>query len=348
MSEVVAVIPAHNEEACIANAIRGLTCQTVPPDRIVVVADNCTDATAGTARAHGTEVFETTGNTDKKAGALNQFLRQLPMPDPGARILVTDADSVLDPSFVETALDVLADPRYGGVGGVFRGDPGAGFVGHLQRNEYARYARDVRRRRGRCLVLTGTAAMFPAAVLAQVTAGRRDGTLPRGDGAGGVYDTRVMTEDNELSFAIMHLGFKLLAPRGCTLTTEVMPTWRTLWEQRRRWKAGAVQNCIQYGVTRVTARYWGRQLFTLAGIVVTFLYLATIAASLAVGGIHVQPVWAAASGVFVVERSLSVRDRGWRQMLLSASMYELALDFFLQACHIAAYFRVLTNRAKVW
>ncbi|WP_425826110.1 glycosyltransferase [Streptomyces fractus] len=348
MSEVVAVIPAHNEAPCIANAIRGLATQSVPPDRIVVVADNCTDSTAAISRGHGAGVFETTGNTAKKAGALNQFLRQLPMPDPDARILVTDADSVLDPTFIETALGVLADSRYGGVGGVFRGDQGAGFVGHLQRNEYARYARDVRRRRGRCLVLTGTAAMFPVRVLNRITAGRRNGTLPSGDGEGGVYDTRVMTEDNELSFAIMHLGFKILAPRGCTLTTEVMPTWQTLWEQRRRWKAGAVQNCIQYGITRVTARYWGRQLFTMLGIVVTLLYLATIAASLSLGGFHVHPMWAAASGVFIAERAISVRDRGWRQMLLSASMYELVLDFFLQTCHIAAYFRVLTNRAKVW
>ena len=49
-----------------------------PPDRVVVIADNCTDATVEVAREHGVEVVETVGNTEKKAGALNQQLRRLP------------------------------------------------------------------------------------------------------------------------------------------------------------------------------------------------------------------------------------------------------------------------------
>ncbi len=62
------------------------------------------------------------------------------------------------------------DKKAGAVGGVFRGGPGGGFVGHLQRNEYARYARDVRRLHGKCLVVTGTAALFRARTLRVVSA----------------------------------------------------------------------------------------------------------------------------------------------------------------------------------
>ena len=43
-------------------------------DRVVVVADNCTRRTAEIAREHGADVFTTIGNTEKKAGALNQAL----------------------------------------------------------------------------------------------------------------------------------------------------------------------------------------------------------------------------------------------------------------------------------
>src|SRR5690606_31641048 len=150
-------------------------------------------------------------------------------------VLVQDADSVLDPGFVTTALVHLAGSRrLAAVGGTFRGQDGGGLAGHLQRNEYARYARDVRRLKGQCLVVTGTAAMLKVRALRAISRARLDGTLPAGDGRGGVYDTTVLTEDNELTFALMHLGFKVLSPKGCTLTTEVMPTWRELWNQRLR------------------------------------------------------------------------------------------------------------------
>ena len=44
---------------------------------MVVVADNCTDDTADIARKNGAEVFTTVGNTEKKAGALNQALSEM-------------------------------------------------------------------------------------------------------------------------------------------------------------------------------------------------------------------------------------------------------------------------------
>ncbi|MFE6890728.1 glycosyltransferase [Streptomyces sp. NPDC057694] len=346
--ELVAVIPAHDEQDRIGTALAGLRQQTVPPDRIVVVADNCADGTADLARAAGAEVFATEGNRHKKAGALNQLLATLlpTLADTDA-VLVTDADCALDPAFLAVARDHLAR-GYGGVGGVFRGDGGGGFVGHLQRNEYARYARDVARLKGRCLVLTGTAAVFPVHVLREISRARRSGALPAGDGTGGIYDTTVLTEDNELTFAIRHLGYEVISPAGCTLVTEVMPTWRDLWRQRLRWKRGAVENCFQYGMTRITWRYWGRQLLTFLGVLVTFVYLGTIVWALASDGLHVQPFWIAVTGIFVVERVVTVRLRGWRQMLVAASMYELVLDFFLQACHGKAYADVLLRRRRAW
>jgi len=346
--QLVALLPAHNEQESLPAAIAGLRGQTSPPDRIVVVSDNSTDATASVGRDLGVEVVETVGNTDKKAGALNQVLgRLLPTLSDDDVVLVQDADSLLDPHFLEAALFYLRR-GYGGVGGVFRGGEGGGFVGHLQRNEYARYARDVNRLNGKCLVITGTAALFRVRVLRQVVEARLSGRLPAGDGRGGVYDTTVLTEDNELTFALLHLGHRIISPVQCTLVTEVMQTWGDLWRQRLRWKRGAVENCIQYGLTRVTWRYWGRQLFTMLGCLVSIVYLGTVAWSLAGGGLRVHPFWLAVSIVFVVERVVTVRYRGWRQMLLAATMYELLLDYFLQACHVKAYWDSLTRKTKSW
>ena len=42
---VTVLIPAHNEAACIADTIASLRSQSHQPERIIVVADNCTDDT---------------------------------------------------------------------------------------------------------------------------------------------------------------------------------------------------------------------------------------------------------------------------------------------------------------
>ncbi|MFI2362285.1 glycosyltransferase family 2 protein [Promicromonospora sp. NPDC019610] len=348
---VVALIPAHNESGGITGTVAALSRQTRPPDQVLVVSDNSTDDTVELARRTGAHVTETVGNRHKKAGALNQALSTvLPRLQDDDFVLVQDADSVLDPGFVESALTHLAaDDKLGAVGGVFRGQDGGGFVGHLQRNEYARYARDVRRLQGKCLVVTGTAAVFRVSTLRHVRAARLSHQIPAGDGHGGIYDTTVLTEDNEISFALMHLGYKILSPRGCTLTTEVMPTWRQLWNQRLRWKRGAIENCAQYGLTRVTAPYWGRQVVSVLGILVTAAYLATIIWSLvAFGSLDIQPFWLALTGVFVVERVITLRDRGTVRQMIAATLYELPFDLFLQACHGKAYLDTVMNRERRW
>jgi cellulose synthase/poly-beta-1,6-N-acetylglucosamine synthase-like glycosyltransferase len=345
---VVALIPAHNEEDQIANAIRSLHEQDVPPDLIIVCADNCTDATAAGAERSGAFVFETVANEHKKAGALNQALDiLLPELEDEDAVLVMDADSILLPTFLTKAAEFLAD-GYGGVGGVFTGRSGGGFVGMLQRNEYARYARDVARLGGKVLVLTGTATMFSARTLRHVVSARSEGLLPGGEPK--VYDTTVLTEDNELTLALLHLGYKVLSPKGCSLTTEVMESWRDLYRQRLRWKRGALENLRDYGLTRVTASYWGRQLMTFLGIVVTLGYLLSLTQSLAVDGtVHWHPLWLAVTGIFIAERVVTVRARGPLQMALAGTLVvEMSFDIFLQAVHAKAIWDTLIGKERKW
>ncbi|MGV1009264.1 MAG: glycosyltransferase family 2 protein [Dermatophilaceae bacterium] len=358
MSAVVTLVPAHNEQSQIGSTLDALLAQSRPPDRIVVVADNCTDATVRIAEAvPGVEVFQTQGNRHKKAGALNQVLAVLlPELDGDDVVLVQDADSQLDRGFVAAGMAELERrPRLGAVGGTFRAAAlpqqagvGARMLLHLQDNEYARYARDVRRLDGRCLVVTGTAAMFRVTTLTALSTARLQGRLPAGDGNGGIYDTQVLTEDNELSFAIMHLGYEILAPASMTLKTETMMTWRQLWRQRLRWKRGAIENCVQYGLTRITWRYWGRQLYTMLGILVTAMYLGSLLWSTVHGGVHMQGFWLAVTGVFCLERIITLHDRGWPRAFVSGLMYELPYDLFLQATHAKAYVDAMTNKKKDW
>jgi cellulose synthase/poly-beta-1,6-N-acetylglucosamine synthase-like glycosyltransferase len=356
-TRVITLVPAHNEEAAIPLALDSLAAQTRRPDLVILVADNCSDATTELVRRRGDAVVLTSfGNSDKKAGALNQVLdRLLPALQGTDAVLVMDADSALDPTFIEGALARLGTEMgdrhggtIGGVGGTFRGGRGGGFVGMLQRNEYARYARDVRRLKGRALVLTGTAALFTVTALRDVITARRDGRLPGASGQ--VYDTHVLTEDNELTLALLHLGYRILSPRECLLETEVMTTWRDLWRQRLRWKRGALENLVDYGFTRVTWRYWGRQLVTHIGVIVTVAYLATIAYSATWGGgVRLHPIWLAVTAVFVAERIVTVRDRGPLQMLLAATLLvEMAFDLFLQLVQARAFYDTVTRARRSW
>jgi cellulose synthase/poly-beta-1,6-N-acetylglucosamine synthase-like glycosyltransferase len=339
---VIVLIPSYNEEGCIGDALYSVWTQSRLPDRVIVVADNCSDGTAAVARIWDAEVYETVNNRHKKAGALNQALGDvlLGLKDEDA-VLVMDADSLLDEKFVEHALRKLSCGSYGGVGGTFSGRSGGGFVGMLQRNEYARYARDVRRKKGKVLCLTGTAALLRVDALKKVAASR-----PSGE----VYDTEILTEDFELTLRLKHLGYDVVSPKECTLSTEVMETWGDLARQRLRWKRGAVENLIQYGLTRITLEHWARQIVTMLGIVVTLLYLSTLFWAVAVQhSLHFYPIWVGLTVVFVVERVISVRRRGLRMSMLAALLIvEMPLDLFLQAVHLKAYWQTIFKAQRSW
>ena len=252
---ITVLIPAHNEEGCISETLASLKSQSHPPARIIVVADNCTDATVRLAHEAGVDVHETVDNDKKKAGALNQAIaRILPGMGDNDCVMVMDADTTLDPGFLEAAVRRLTDDRaLMAVGGLFYGEEGNGLIGLFQRNEYTRYQRELKRRRGRVFVLTGTASVFRSRALRAV-AEERGRNLP--GVPGDVYDTIALTEDNELTLALKSLGALMISPPDCTVVTEVMPSWRALWAQRLRWQRGALENLGAYGLRPSTFRYW--------------------------------------------------------------------------------------------
>jgi poly-beta-1,6-N-acetyl-D-glucosamine synthase len=260
---------------------------------------------------------------------------------------VMDADTVLTPAFLRVAAGALeASPALDAVGGVFFGEPGAGLIGQLQRNEYARYSRDISRRQARVFVLTGTASLFRAETLGAV-AQARSRNLP-GD-AGKVYDTVALTEDNELTLAVRSLGADLLSPQECRVRTELMPTWGDLWRQRERWQRGALENIGAYGWTSATARYWFQQIAIGYGTVALWAFFAVTAISVAAGVLVVFPFWIAVGAVFWVERVTTVWRFGWVPRLLAATLVvELAYDVFLQAVYVKSLIDIATGRARQW
>ncbi len=343
------LIPAHNEADRISATLSSLRAQEEPPERIIVVADNCTDATEALAREAGVEVFPTRDNADKKAGALNQALRKV-LPEQGENdtVMIMDADTVLDQGYLAAARRRMTEDRaLMAVGGLFYGEEGHGLMGLFQRNEYVRYSRDIARRRGRVFVLTGTASVFRPRGLRTV-AQRRGSLLPgrRGD----VYDTTALTEDNELTLALKSLGALMVSPAPCTVVTEVMPTWRALWAQRLRWQRGALENLGAYGMTWQTSRYWSQQL----GIGYGVLALATYFLLFTLMVVSLDswvwfPFWLGLGGVFAVERVVSVWSGGWRARLLGATLFpELFYASFLNVVYVKGVADIALGREAQW
>ena len=111
---------------------------------------------------------------------------------------------------------------------------------------------------------TGTATLFSARALRDVKRARSTGELPSGLG---VYDVAALTEDNELTPALKHLGYRCALAEDMYGRHPVLPTTvARLFHQRLRWQRGALKNLLAYGMTR-QALPWtsGRQLLTYVG-----------------------------------------------------------------------------------
>lgn len=343
------LVPAHNEAEAITNTLASLFDQSRPPERVIVVADNCTDDTVALARKAGAEVVESVENTHKKAGALNQALARI-LPDQGENdlVMVMDADTVLDAGFLAAAVRRMTEDRaLMAIGGLFYGEDGKGLIGQFQRNEYTRYARDLRRRRGRVFVLTGTATVFRPRALRTV-ADERGKALP--GVPGDVYDTLALTEDNEITLALKTLGGLIISPGECTVVTEVMPTWRGLWVQRLRWQRGALENLGAYGMRSATFRYWAQQLGIGYGVIALTSYLAMMVLMVLSFDSWVWfPFWLGTGLVFTIERVLTVWRGGWRARILAASLFpELCYALFLDIVYLKGIIDMSLGHQAAW
>jgi len=95
------LVPAHDEELLIAGCLRSLLQMTYPATqrRIIVIADNCSDGTAGIARNEGVETLQRVDPAlPGKPRAIAWALEQIDLSEWDACVIV-DADSTVAPAF---------------------------------------------------------------------------------------------------------------------------------------------------------------------------------------------------------------------------------------------------------
>jgi cellulose synthase/poly-beta-1,6-N-acetylglucosamine synthase-like glycosyltransferase len=97
---VAVLMPAHDEALNIREAVQRVRLDLRPQDRLLVVADNCSDDTAALARAAGAEVIERHDALRRGKGyALDFGMRHLALNPPDV-VVIVDADCSVRPGSI--------------------------------------------------------------------------------------------------------------------------------------------------------------------------------------------------------------------------------------------------------
>ena len=281
------IVPAHNEESGLDGTLRSVTAQLVAGDRLVVVADNCTDGTAERARAGGAECVERCDDQRRGKGyALAAGMDAL-RDDKPAVVVVIDADCRVQPrslgrlAAAAAAADAPVQCVY-----LLEPDPDAGAVGRV--SNFAFLVKNLVRQRGMMVLgqpalLQGTGMAFPWMVIdtAQLATGH-------------------ITEDLVIGLDMLERGH---SPRFCdsARVTSAQASPDAEVAQRTRWEHGYLATMLRRAPGLFRRGLLGRPelLGSAADLIVPplsllmLLYLAALALVTACVGVA---VWAESEG----------------------------------------------------
>lgn len=219
------IVPAHDEEAGIGATVASLRAAPFDPQpEIIVVADNCTDATADAARRAGATVLERRDPARRgKSFALDYGVHAVRQRDhhPDA-IIVVDADSTVSTNFFraisgrlaagDEAIQVAYDPA-----------PSPASVARLRKVGFALVHRA--RPLGASRLGLGTGIKGNGFALAWRLV--REGLPGHG-----------LAEDASLTLALARRGVAVRFEPRATIWGEMAPTYAAASTQDRRWERG--------------------------------------------------------------------------------------------------------------
>jgi poly-beta-1,6-N-acetyl-D-glucosamine synthase len=343
---VIALVAAHDEEASIGATVDALLMQGRRPDRVVVIADNCSDATADVARAAGAEVLELTANQHRKSGALNAGFSLL---ENEADLFVTvDADTVLPPDAVGAWVEEFERNRLlAGCSAKFtmrlpEHGRWARLLTRLQRAEFAKWTDAALHRRDRSTtVLAGTACCLRVSALRDLVAST---------GRPGPWTYESLVEDFELTYRLRQLGWQTKVSASVRAYTDAMHTARSLWAQRMKWQSGTVADLRSFGFNRLTRRDWGQQAFGIVAALNRVAYCGLLVAGLAMNSLTFQWWWLLPTVVFMAndaKQALRIPERDKLDVVLAATLVGQELFAWIRAgWFFAAWMEVLLGRRK--
>lgn len=228
------IVPAHDEEAGIAATLAAVQAQLRPIDRLLVVADNCTDRTAAIARQAGAQCVERTCDEHRGKGFALAAGRDV-LRDGGAMpavVIVLDADCVPDPGALPL-LAAMAAREKAVLQGLYLldGKPGAGTIAGI--STFAFLVKNLVRQRGLRAVgspalLQGTGMAFPWPIFAAAQ-------LASGD----------LVEDLELGLTLAIAGVPVWFAESARFRSQASGI-AGLRTQRTRWEHGAMAVTLRF------------------------------------------------------------------------------------------------------
>lgn len=168
---IALVVPAHNEAGAVRAAVQAMRAASPEGTRILVVAHNCSDDTAGEALAGGAEVHRLDQPDKRGKGYALAGGRDALSLDPPEIVIVVDADCAPAPGSIATlAATARATGRPVQASYLFRPRPDAGPV--VQISNFAMLVKNLVRQRGgkrlgAAAPLTGSGMAFPWVLFAE-------------------------------------------------------------------------------------------------------------------------------------------------------------------------------------
>ncbi|AKF09430.1 glycosyltransferase family 2 protein [Sandaracinus amylolyticus] len=225
--KLAVVVPAHDEEGGIAACVHSLLACDAPPNgaRILVIADNCSDATAERARDAGAEVLERNDRANRGKGFALEMAFAHVLADPEIEaVLVVDADTEVAPGF----LVAMAAAFAGGADGVqsryLVANPEAGPKARLMNVAFLAFnvARPrARERFGLSVGILGNGFGLHRRVLDE---------LP--------YTARSVVEDLEYHLMLVRKGFAIRFVEETFVRADMPTSEEGIDTQRARWEGG--------------------------------------------------------------------------------------------------------------
>ncbi len=232
--QVTVLVPAYNESVNVEATLRSIMANHHSPHEVVVIDDGSTDDTASVARAVADTYEEgrirvISTKNQGKASALNLGLSMAN----GEVVVAIDGDTVLDPYCIGEVLRAFSSPRVGAVAGKI---VPATFRTILERFQALEYL--IGQAMDKTVIsCAGAVNIVPGAI----GAWRKDVAL-----AAGGYSKDTLVEDQDLTLAVLSLGYEVRYAPLAVAYTEVPRSLRALYLQRFRWTYGTFQCVYKY------------------------------------------------------------------------------------------------------
>jgi exopolysaccharide biosynthesis WecB/TagA/CpsF family protein len=344
-ASLAVLIPAHNEEAGIHATLDSIRPQMRPGDRLIVIADNCTDLTADRARGCGVEVIERhDANRRGKGYALDfgtQTLKSSQAPDV---VVLIDADCNVHPGALDAlATSVTASGRPAQAIYLMETPLNPSPADRL--SAFAFLFKNLVRplglhRLGLPCLLTGTGMAFPWAVL-------QDAPLASGN----------IVEDMQLGLDLTLAGFAPLLCPDARVTGRLPSETKAATAQRTRWEHGHLRTILTQCPKLLLCGIFGGNLSAIAlafelaipplSLLVAFWFAATVCVAGECVVMHAfQPLIAVGIGWLILTATILVAWARFARDLLSLPIM-LSIPFYVFK-KLPLYKAFLRKRETSW